>query len=214
MTAMRSHMIVIALAAVLLTACNKSSTPPSVAATKSGAPSGDANQPAVAAATTTSDGISQKLKEIAGSGATDCGRVGTQAADQTQQASDCAMGAAKAKHAFYVSYDMPGLTVGVAGNKDGKLFAVQSEQAQAGGTGEVQSTPCPSELRVAQSGRVTCMTPGSGMSTMGGGNPHGGMGPATGASPHGGGMMDMPDLGKSKAGAKPAHPPSSSTPPK
>ncbi len=206
---MRSHLMVIVLAALALTACNKSSSsPPSVAATKSGAPSGDVNQPAAVAATGSNDGVSQKLKEIAGSGATDCGRLTTQAADQTQKASDCAMGAAKGKQAFYVAYDMPGLTVGVAGNKDGKLFAVQSEQAQPGATAEVQSTPCPAELRVAQSGRVTCMSPGSGMGSMGGGNPHGGgVGPATGASPHGGGMMSMPDLGKSKAGTKPSHPP-------
>jgi hypothetical protein len=206
---MRSHFIVILLAVIVLAACNQSPAPPSVSAPKSGAPSGDATPSSVAA---TNDGVWQKLKEIAGSGATDCGRVTTQAADQTQKASDCAMNASKRKQAFWVAYDMPGLSVGIAGNKDGKMFAVQSEQAQAGGAAEVQSTPCPSELRVAQSGRVTCMAPGSGMSTIGGGNPHGSMGPATGASPHGGGMMSMPDLSKSKA--KPAHPPTSSTPPR
>ena len=210
---MRTHLILLVLAALALTACNKSSSPPSVAATKSGAPAGNVDQPATVPAAG-NDGVSQKLKEISGSGATDCGRIATQAADQTQKASACAMDAAKSKQAFYVAYDMPGLTVGIAGNKDGKLFAVQSEQAQAGGTAEVQSTPCPSELRVAQSGRVTCMTPGTGMGSMGGGNPHGGLGPATGASPHGGGMMSMPDLGKSKPATKPAHPPTSSAPPK
>src|SRR5690348_5957173 len=124
MSPMRYHFIVILLAVITLAACNRSSTPPSVSATKSGAPSGDATPSSVAA---TNDGVSQKLKEIAGSGATDCGRVTTQAADQTQKASECAMSAAKSKQAFWVAYDMPGLSVGIAGNKDGKLFAVQSE---------------------------------------------------------------------------------------
>ena len=40
------------------------------------------------------------------------------------------MKAAKDKHAFYVAYDMPGLTVGVAGNSEGKLFSIQSEQPE------------------------------------------------------------------------------------
>jgi len=67
------------------------------------------------------------------------------------------MQAAQQKRAFYVVYDMPGMTVGVAGNSEGKLFSVQS---QAGGAG-VTSDPCPAELRIAPSGRMTCYAPGT-----------------------------------------------------
>jgi hypothetical protein len=157
----------------------------------------------------TGDAVSQKLRGLAGSGATDCGRVTSLAPDQTQKASECAMQAAKEKHAFYVGYDMPGLSVGYARNSQGKMYSVQAEDS--GGKSEATSVPCPAELRVAQSGRVTCMKPGS----MGGSgaNPHGGMPPATGANPHGGGMMNIPDLGTPNT-TQPAHPPAGKTPPK
>jgi hypothetical protein len=151
------------------------------------------------------DAVSQKVLELAGARATDCGRVRTQAQDQTQKATDCAMQAAKDKHAFYVGYDMPGLSVGYAGNSQGKLFSVQAEDS--GAKPEAKSAPCPADLRIANSGRVTCMPPGS-MGAMGGANPHGGMPPATGQSPHG--MISMPPLDA----AKPSHPPASKTPPK
>jgi hypothetical protein len=198
---MRISLIILTIAIASLVACNKSSAPASVSA-KSGETAKSA------------DPVQQKVQDLAGSNATDCGRVKSQAQDQTQKSSDCAMKAAKDKHAFYVAYDMPGLTVGYAGNSDGKLFSVQSEQTEnAGAKAEVKSAPCPSELRIAQSGRVTCMAPGTGMGATGA-NPHGGMPPVTGESPHG--MIGMPDLGTPNphGAAKPSHPPGSKTPPK
>ena len=166
---MRTLLIILTIAIASLVACNKSSAPASVSAK-----SGDTAKSA--------DPVQQALQDLAGSNATDCGRVRSQAPDQTQKSSDCAMQAAKDKHAFYVAYDMPGLTVGVAGNSDGKLFSVQSEQTENPATAkaEVKSAPCPSDLRIAQSGRVTCMALGTGMGATGA-NPHGGMMPATGA---------------------------------
>lgn len=192
---MRTTLILLTLAASLQVACNQSSAPAAVAA-KSG------------------DVVTQKLQEQAGSGATDCGRIKSQEPDKVKSAGDCAMQAAKDKRPFYVAYDMPGLTAGYAGNAEGKLFSVQSEQPEAAGAKpEIKSAPCPGELRFAQSGRVTCMMPGS----MGGAgtSPHGGMPPATGANPHGG-MMDMPNLGtpNPQGAPQPSHPPASKTPPK
>ncbi len=73
------------------------------------------------------------------------------------------MDAAKAKHPFYVAYEMPGMTVGVAGNAEGNLFTVQAQ-----GSTDVSSGACPSQLRVAPSGRVTCFAPGD-MGSMGAG---------------------------------------------
>ena len=210
---MRNSWIVLALATLLLAACNKSSPAPASSAAPASPASAVAPSTVAAQATNpqTGEAVTQKLRDLAGSGATDCGRVASQAPEQTQKASDCAMQAAKQKHAFYVGYDMPGLSVGYAGNSQGKMFSVQAEDT--GAKTEAKSVPCPAELRVAQSGRVTCMTPGS----MGGSgaDPHGGMPPATGANPHGGGMMNMPDLsGASKGATKPSHPPASKTPPK
>jgi hypothetical protein len=200
---MRASLIILTIAIASLVACNKSSAPASVSA-KSGETAKSA------------DPVQQKLQDLAGSNAANCGRVKSQAQDETQKASDCAMKAAKDKHAFYVAYDMPGLTVGVAGNSEGKLFSIQSEQTDNPPTSakaEVKSGPCPSELRIAQSGRVTCMALGTGMGTTGG-NPHGGMPTAAGENPHGG--ITMPNLGGSNphGTAQPSHPPASKTPPK
>jgi hypothetical protein len=198
---MRTSLIILTIAIASLVACNKSSAPASVSA-KSGETAKSA------------DPVQQKLQDVAGSNATDCGRVKAQAPELTQKAGDCAMKAAKDKHAFYVAYDMPGLTVGVAGNSDGKLFSIQSEQPEiAGAKAEVKSTACPADLRIAQSGRVTCMAPGTGMGATGG-NPHGGMPPATGENPHGG--ITMPNLGTSNphGTAQSSHPPAGKTPPK
>jgi len=130
-----------------------------------------------------SDAVQAKLLEIAGMGATNCGAPKTQDKDAVQPATDCAMKAAQSKQAFYVRYDLPGMTIAIAGDGKGQLYAVQSEA-----NGQVQSTPCPAEIRVAGSGRVTCYAAGSmgGMGTMGGTNPHGGMEmpPATSPNPH------------------------------
>jgi len=112
--------------------------------------------------------------------ATDGGRLSVQAsADQSKSASDCAMQASQNKHPFYVAYDMPGMAVGVPGNAAGKLFTVQSQGT--GPSATLTSGDCPSQLRVASSGRVTCLAPGD-TGSMGTGhaavpsgmsNPHG-----------------------------------------
>jgi hypothetical protein len=148
-------------------------------------------------AKTGGDAIDQKLQQLAGGSATDCGRLKSQDPGQMKTASDCAMGAAQKKQPFYVAYDLPGMTVAVASASDGKLYMIQAqtgENGQPAAAVQVNAEPCPSELRVAQSGRITCTAPGSmgGMGGMGmGGNPHGGvaMPPAGGENPHGGEMM-------------------------
>ena len=73
------------------------------------------------------------------------------------------MQASQKKQAFYVSYDMPGMVVGVAGNAEGKLFTAHSEGSTVSGG------DCPSALRLAASGRVTCFAPGD-MGSMGAGH--------------------------------------------
>ena len=140
------------------------------------------------AASGPADSVQQKLQELAGSGAKDCGRVKSQEAAQVQPASDCAMKSAEAKQPFYVAYDLPGMTTAVAGNVQGALYSVQA-QTDDSGAAKVDSSPCPAALRLAQSGRVTCFAAGSmgGMGMPSGANPHGGAGmpPATGQNPHG-----------------------------
>jgi hypothetical protein len=78
---------------------------------------------------------------------------------------------------------MPGMAIGVAGNAEGKLFTVQSQGTGASAT--LTSGDCPSQLRVASSGRVICFAPGD-MGSMGAGhaavppgmsNPHGAAAP-------------------------------------
>jgi len=169
-------------AAVCLVGCNKSST--------SAAPS----RP--------SDAVQLKLQELAGSGAKDCGRLDVKAAnDQFKASSTCATNAADNKKPFYVAYDMPGMTTGVAGNSEGKLFALE---LQGAGTGaKLESGPCPAALRVAPSLRLTCFIPG----TMGlnptGADPHSGIQTTPGASPHGGSMGIPQPFDSSNAGAAP-----------
>lgn len=145
------------------------------------------------------DAFEQKLQELAGGGAKNCGRIKTQSADELKPAGECAMDAAQSKKPFYVAYELPGMIVGLAGNSEGKLFSVQTETGQT--SAEVKSQPCQAEIRLAQSGRVTCFGQGS----MGA-SPHGGMGmpPAGEASPHGG--MSMPPSGTPNPheGGKPA----------
>ncbi len=149
---------------------------------KSAGPSG--SNGATGASAKPADALQQKLVENSGGGGTDCGRLDVHAAEaQLKTASDCAMEAAQAKRAFYVAYDMPGMSVGVAGNAQGDLFSVQAQSA--GPAPELSSGACPSALRVASSGRVTCFAPGD-MGSMGGGhtgttapgmtNPHAGSG--------------------------------------
>ena len=127
------------------------------------------------------DAVEQKLEQYAGNAATDCGRLNVQAsADQARAASDCAMQASQSKKPFYVAYDMPGMAVGVAGNADGKLFTVQSQGS--GEAASVTSGDCPSQLRVAASGRVTCFAPGD-MGSMSGSHAAGAVAPGM-PNPH------------------------------
>ena len=157
-----------------LAACNKPSTPVSSA--------NDSAKP---------DAVQQKLQQYAGASPTDCGRIDIHATqEQAKTASDCALQASQSKHAFYVAYDMPGMTVGVAGNSEGKLFTVKSEGADA--SASLTGGDCPSQLRVASSGRVTCFAPGD-MGSMGtghgvGAKPQGMVNPHSSGTtnPHGG----------------------------
>lgn len=198
---MRKVLVVLIIAAACLTGCKKSSGAGAGTSSASGSP------------------VQQKMQEIAGGRATDCGYLKTMAPEQLKPASTCAMEAAQKKQAFFVAYEMPGMTVGVAGNSDGKLYSISTQQpegeAQASAAPALKSEPCPAELRLAQSGRVTCFPPGSfgsmGASPhAGGGMPGGGMGmPAAGTpDPHGTGMTAP------KPGTPPNPHAGKSTPPK
>ena len=173
-----------------LVGCNKS-TPPaasSPATPASGTPSAPSSQGGMAsipdlsggASSKSGDAVQEKLEELAGSGATSCGRLSSQADSDLKTASDCATQAVQKKHPFWVAYDMPGMSVGVAGNSAGKLFTAQAE-----GSAGLSSGACPSQMRIAPSGRITCFAPGD-MGSMGGG--HGGMNamPPGTKNPHGG----------------------------
>ena len=140
---MRKALLLFVIAACLLTGCKS----------KSSAASGNT----AGAATSADDPVQTKLRELAGGGAKNCGLLAAQGTAEMDAAGKCAVDASKAKAPFYVEYQLPGMNVAIAGNSQGKLFAVQS---QAGGVGLV-SGDCPSELRVAPSGRVTCYAPGT-----------------------------------------------------
>jgi len=139
------------------------------------------------------DPLHAKLQELAGGGATNCGVLTSQAEADLSAASKCVMDAAKAKDPFHVEYQLPGMNVAIAGNAQGKFYSVQS---QSGGEG-ITVADCPTELRVAPSGRVTCYAPGT--FPMGGGS-HSGM-PDMGI----GGAMPPghPNVQKPAAPAKP-----------
>ena len=186
-TIMNKALVLAMSAATCLTGCNKSSSPSSVSPSKP------------------DDAVQLKLKQLAGSGAADCGRLDVRAADQQlTSSSTCATKAAESKHPFYVAYDMPGMVTGVAGSSDGKLFAVQ---LQGSGTGsQLASGPCPAELRVAKSGRVTCFIPGTMGLTPTASDPHSGIAINPGSGNQQGGMgIPQPFAPASNAGtAKPA----------
>ncbi len=150
---------------------------------KSAAPASSSSMGSSAApsAAHSPDAVQQKLQEYSGTGATNCGRLNVQAtADQSKTAGDCALQSSQNKHPFYVAYDMPGMAVGVAGNADGKLFTVQSQGS--GPSAALTSGDCPSQLRIASSGRVTCLVPGD-MGGMGAGHTAGAIPPGI-ANPH------------------------------
>jgi hypothetical protein len=149
---MKKLLLLSAIALLTLTACSKKQQATSAAAS----PSATSSKPP--------DAVQLKLQEYAGNPATNCGRLDVRAPEaQSKGAADCAMQASKAKKPFYIAYDMPGMVVGVAGNAEGKLFTARSE------AGAVSSGDCPSELRLAASGRVTCFAPGD-MGSMGAGH--------------------------------------------
>lgn len=151
------------MALCCLAACNKSAGPAQSSSNPSTAPS------------RSGDAVQQKLMEYSGARATDCGRLDVHAAEaQLKTASDCALQANQSKRPFYVAYDMPGMTVGVAGSAEGKLFTVQRQGEDASAV--VSSSACPSQLRVASSGRVTCFAPGD-MGSMSGSHAAGAMPP-------------------------------------
>lgn len=165
-------LLVVVMAAVFYLTARKSAGP--VASSSAGSSS-------AASSPTSPDAVQQKLQEYSGASATDCGRLNVQAtADQSKTAADCAMQASQGKHPFYVTYDMPGMAIGVAGNADGKLFTVQSQGTAS--SAALTSGDCPSQLRVASSGRVTCFAPGD-MGSMGAGHSAGAMPPGM-ANPH------------------------------
>jgi hypothetical protein len=180
------------IAVCLLAGCSKSK--PSTA-------SGNA----AAAAPSSNDPVQNKLQELAGSGAKNCGHLKAQAPADLDAASKCALDASKTKAAFYVEYELPGMNVAVAGNSEGKLFAVQS---QTGGAGLV-SGDCPAELRVAPSGRVTCYAPGTfPMGAGAGSHSNLSMPPAMVAgNPHGGADALTPGHPKPRQDQKPQSPP-------
>ena len=154
---MHKVLVFVLIAIVALAGCNKSKT--STTSTSSAATAASSNDP-----------VQQKLQELAGSSAKNCGVLASQAAADLEPAGKCAIDAAKGKSPFYVEYQLPGMNVAVAGNAQGKLYSVQS---QAGGAG-MTTADCPADLRVASSGRVTCYAPG--MFPMGAGaGSHSGM---------------------------------------
>jgi len=146
------------------------------------------------------DVLESRLRTLAGNDATNCGRI-TPGAD-VKAASDCAMQANTAKRPFYVGYEMPGgemglITFAFAGDNTGKVHRVEYSpkgwQGQMTGgeltdNNQAFTADCTAPLRLAQSGRVTCIPPMA--MGAGGMNPHGGMmmPPPGTANPHG----DMP----------------------
>jgi len=145
--------LVLLVPLLALAACSKPAAPTATSAAPASKPT---------------DAVQQKLQDFAGAAATNCGRLEVHAPEaQSKATSDCAMQASQAKHAFYVAYDMPGMAIGVAGDSAGGLFSVQSQGE--GAAAALTSGPCPSQLRVAASGRVTCFAPGD-MGSMGAGH--------------------------------------------
>jgi hypothetical protein len=192
--------------------CNRGSTPsqasPNSTETKTATPA--------QTGTSTPDAMTAELTKLAGTGATDCGRIGM--SGDVQTASQCAMQANTAKKPFYVRYDLPmpdaQMAIATVRTADGKLMSVQFDskgwekplegaKLSADKTVAVGPCPAPENLRVASSGRVTCFPPTQMPAGM---SPHGGgakMPPATG-EPHGG--MGTVAPGTPNPHAKPATP--------
>ncbi|HLV86593.1 MAG TPA: hypothetical protein VKV39_06410 [Candidatus Sulfotelmatobacter sp.] len=157
------------LAAICLTACNKPAT--------SGNAPPPSSSPMASSPAMSDNAVVGKLREYSGSGAANCGVFGVgSSSDQLKTASDCATQASQGKKPFYIAYSMPGMSVGVAGDPVGKLYTVQSQG------GALTAGECPSQLRVASSGRVTCFAPGD-MGSMSGSHTAGSM-PQGASNPH------------------------------
>jgi hypothetical protein len=160
------------------------------------------------------DAVEAQLRKLAGSDATNCGRISV--ATELKNSADCAMQANAAKHPFYVAYDLPGgeagkITFAFAGAADGTVYRVEHNpngwptQPSGGQLSEDKRTftaTCSAPLRVAQSGRVTCLPP---MSGMGGGSPHGMMNMPGGGNPHGEMTMPPPGTANPHSGMAPNH---------
>src|SRR5215470_11586732 len=97
-----SKLVLMLSAALVLTGCDKTPT------MAPGSSSGNANDP-----------VDKKVMELAGQGATGCGHIKAQATAELDAAGKCVMQAAQQKKPFYVAYEMPGLTVAIAGNSEG-----------------------------------------------------------------------------------------------
>jgi hypothetical protein len=198
-------------AAALLAACNQNKAANETSSSVQAA----ASQPAAstAAAPSQSGGaVQQKVSEIAGSGAKDCGRPSSTDRAALDTAASCVMDTAQAKKPFMIIYDMPGMSVAVAGNSEGKLFAVQSIQPEGNKSAapQINVTACPAELRVAQSGRVTCFPQGTMGVPPGAANPHAGA--ASSESTHGGMGMPPPGTPNPHAGNMTTKPPAKTPP--
>jgi hypothetical protein len=181
-------------------ACNRGSTPSQTSANSTETKTAT---PAQTGASNTPDAMSAELIKLAGTSATDGGRIGM--SGDVQTASHCAMQANEAKKPFYVRYDLPmpdaQMAIATVRTSDGKLMSVQFDskgwekplegaKLSADKTVAVGPCPAPENLRIASSGRVTCFPPTqmpAGMSPHGGGAkmPSGmGMPPAGTPNPH------------------------------
>lgn len=202
--------LTLVLAAVMLTACGPKPQTETASAAQPAASQPVAQQPAanLPAPSQSNDPVAQKVTELAGNGAKDCGRLGTNDRAGLDNAASCVMDNSQAKKPFSVIYDMPGMSVAIAGNAEGKFFAVQAIQPEGGAKGapQISVTPCPAQLRVAQSGRVTYFPQGSMGVPPGSANPH--AGPASGSSPHSG-MTPPPGTPNPHAGNMTTKPPAS-----
>ena len=89
--------------------------------------------------------------------------------NKSKGAGDCAIAGEARKIARSMSLmTCPGWRSEWQGMPEGKLFSVQSQGTDA--SAALTSGACPSELRLAASGRVACFAPGD-MGSMGGGRP-------------------------------------------
>jgi hypothetical protein len=147
------------IAICLLTGCSKPKSPPEHQAVRSAVlASGSAAAPNSAEPFAPGgDPVYKRAVALAGSSATNCGVLKSMVPAEMNAASECVEASFKAKTPFYVEYEMPGLTVAIAGDAQGKVYSLQ---AGAGGAG-LTSEECPAELRAASSGRVTCYATGA-----------------------------------------------------